>query len=142
MTGHIVDYLAGALIPTGHATEAIQKLLPAYRGPGSIPRCGAVKNRAPQGVTDGVVEESKLRQLIGIFLSGKADSRLCQYGGHIPALPIENNMGVFFANCGDDLLYGLHIKQTGNIKAESIQMVFIRPEVHGIDNEFAHHSPL
>ena len=49
-------------------------------------------------------------------------------------------MGVLCLDGGNDLLNGLHIDQTHQIKAKTVDMVFIRPVVDAVYNVLAHHA--
>ena len=142
MAGDIIDNLAGVAAPGHPPPEAFQQMGAVHRLTGDVARQVVVKHRASQRIPQGVIEECKFRQTACASLDGQGNIGLCRFGFHVPALTVENAVGVLLAHGADDFANGLHVDKPYQVKPEAVDVVFVRPVIHGIHNEFAYHGAL
>ena len=70
------------------------------------------ENRALQLITDGIVEETEIRDHVSVSLDGHMDIRLGDTGSHVPAFTVENHVGMGLVDLSDQFVDGIGIDQT------------------------------
>ena len=142
MAGDIVDALFRPGCPAGHSHEAgVQSIFVADRA-GNKAGGMAVKNAAPEQIPDGIAEEGNPGHFGRIALHRKLHTGPHRLGFHLPALAVEDYIWMAAVNGAYDLVHGLGVQQSHQVKPEAVNVVGIRPVIHGIHNVFAHHAPL
>ena len=142
VAGHIVDHLAGILSPGGMSQEGILHIGGKAARTGGVAGLAGVGVGAPDRIADHVGEVGHAGRLFGIGLGGQNHILLGDLGAHVPALGVEDHVGMGLVDLLDDLVDGLHVDQAQQVKAEAVQMVLVRPILDGIDNVLADHGPL
>ena len=61
---------------------------------------------------------------------------------HCPAFAIEDDVGITSLNGGDDLVDGLNINQTGQVKTEAVDVVLLYPVEDGVHDVVSGHGAL
>ena len=142
VAGGVIHTLVWLSRPGRHSHEAGFQRLFGYDCAGDEARRGAFKGSPAKQVADGVAEEAEAGNHRGIGLYRQPDTGLGQLGLHIPALTVENHVGVLLMDGGHDLVDGHGVDQAGDIEAEAVHVVFVRPVADGIHDVLAHHAPL
>ena len=94
-------------------------------------------------ITEGVVVEAHAAYLVGIFLTGQRviilHSSVTAAG---PAFAVEDDVGVLCLNGADNLIDGLGINQTCQVKPEAVNVIFLSPVHNGVHNVVTAHAAL
>ncbi len=142
MTGGVVDGLGGALAPAGRTHEACGNGAAETTAAGAVAGATGAAHGTSDGITDGIGEVCKAGGLIGVALGGHGVPLFGHFGCHTPALTVENHVGMGFVNCLHHRIDGFRIDQTHQIKAEAVDVIFIRPVGDGVYDVLLYHSAL
>ena len=142
MAGNVVDTLGRFLCPIRHAHKTVFQIGLGNQCAGYKTGKGIVKDAAPQLIPNGIAEEGKTWNHMGISLNGQGTAGFGKGGVHGPAFTVENNIGVVGMNGCHHFPDGLNIDQAHQIKAEAVNVVFIRPVFHTVNDILAYHAPL
>ena len=142
MAGSVVYSLRGIRSPVGLATESLDQFITVKVTAGNEALFRILKHGTLQLIPDGVVEETKTRNHVGISLDGHLYIGFGDAGGHIPALAVEDHIGMGLVNLGDQLIDGVGVNETHQIEAETVDMIFISPVFNGVHDVLSDHAPL
>ena len=142
VAGDVVYALLRLTGPVGKSQEAgVQRIFVADC-PGDKAGSPAVKDGAPKQIPAGVGEEGNSRGQGGMILGSQLRAGTDGTGVHLPALAVEDHMGMAAFHRLNDLIDGGDVQQSHQVKPEAVNVIFVRPVVYGIHNVFSHHAPL
>ena len=109
---------------------------------------GGGEDAAVDDVTDGVVEECEGASLgVDLVVVG-LDGHLIDVtvlggpGTHLPALAVEDDVGVDRMDSSHDSIDGLVVDQADQVPAEAVDVVLLSPVQDGVDDVLANHGTL
>ena len=142
MAGDIIDALSRLLSPEGNThIGAVQDVL-IHDGTVDEAGNGHIKHTAPECIPDGIAEESKFRNQVGIVLGAEGNIGLRHTSFHGPALTVENHIGVLLVDLLHDGIDGIGIDEAHQVKTEAIDVVLVSPVGNGIHQILADHAAL
>ena len=134
-----------AALPAAPCAQRVEQLIPRAVIAVHIPRRGGVKHIALDGVPGVVTEKANARiQPVQRRLVRRARPVFHAGGAARPRLAVEQDVPPAWqcVQRGTHRVHGIRVLQRHQIKPESVDMVFLRPEHHRIYNVLAHHGPL
>ena len=142
MTGNIIDSLTGSRGPLRKPEKTLFQYILIAGSTGCESLVRKSEYGAAQSVPDCVVEKGKAWEHKSILLDRKRRIVFGYPGGKLPAFSIEYTVRMPDMNGIHNLPYGFDINESNQVKAETVNMVFIRPVIDGIYNVFADHRAL